>query len=128
MERYIDRFMAAFEFEGLTFDDISLVTQYADFLPPEANLCSRFSRNVKLNIPFVSAAMAGTAGLLLARFIVRRNRSVADIVDPTPITPTFGARLRGRVGAGAVSLAGRLLSTLVVGAVSKAVLRRSADR
>ncbi|MEI3001157.1 MAG: hypothetical protein V8T86_09715 [Victivallis sp.] len=26
MERYIDKFMAAFEFEGLTFDDISLVT------------------------------------------------------------------------------------------------------
>ena len=57
MERYIDRFMAAFEFEGLTFDDISLVTQYADFLPHDADISSRFSRNVKLNIPFVSAAM-----------------------------------------------------------------------
>ncbi|MEI2999467.1 MAG: IMP dehydrogenase [Victivallis sp.] len=49
--------MAAFEFEGLTFDDISLVTQYADFLPHDADVSSRFSRNVKLNIPFVSAAM-----------------------------------------------------------------------
>ena len=29
--RYIDKFMAAFPFEGLTFDDISLVTQYADW-------------------------------------------------------------------------------------------------
>ncbi|MEI2999469.1 MAG: IMP dehydrogenase [Victivallis sp.] len=57
MERYIDKFMAAFEFEGLTFDDISLVTQYADFLPHDADVSSRFSRNVKLNIPFVSAAM-----------------------------------------------------------------------
>ncbi len=55
--RYIDEFMAAFKFEGLTFDDISLVTQYADFLPNDANIGSRFSRNVKLNIPFVSAAM-----------------------------------------------------------------------
>ena len=55
--RYIDQFMAAFPFEGLTFDDISLVTQYADFLPHDANVSTRFSRNVTLNIPFVSAAM-----------------------------------------------------------------------
>ena len=55
--RYIDQFMAAFPFEGLTFDDISLVTQYSDFLPHDTDVSSRFSRNVKLNIPFVSAAM-----------------------------------------------------------------------
>ncbi len=55
--RYVDEFMAAFPFEGLTFDDISLVTQYADFLPHDADVSSYFSRRVKLNIPFVSAAM-----------------------------------------------------------------------
>ena len=55
--RYIDEFMAAFPFEGLTFDDISLVTQYADFLPHDTDVKSNFSRNVKLNIPLVSAAM-----------------------------------------------------------------------
>ena len=55
--RYIDEFMAAFPFEGLTFDDISLVTQYADFLPHDADVSTHFSRRVKLNIPFVSAAM-----------------------------------------------------------------------
>ena len=55
--RYIDKFMAAFPFEGLTFDDVSLVTQYADFLPAETDISCHFSRNVKLNIPFVSAAM-----------------------------------------------------------------------
>lgn len=55
--RYIDQFMAAFPFEGLTFDDISLVTQYADFLPTQTDVTSRFSRNIKLNIPLVSAAM-----------------------------------------------------------------------
>jgi len=57
MNKYLDEFMDAFKFEGLTFDDISLVTQYSDFLPDEADTASRFSRNVKLNIPFVSAAM-----------------------------------------------------------------------
>ena len=54
---YLDRFMEKFEFEGLTFDDISLQTQYADFLPDEAELSTNFSKNIKLNIPFVSAAM-----------------------------------------------------------------------
>ena len=55
--RYIDKFMEAFPFEGLTFDDVSLVTQYADFLPTATDVSCHFSRNVKLNIPFVSAAM-----------------------------------------------------------------------
>ena len=55
--RYIDKFMAAFPFEGLTFDDISLVVQYADFLPHDTDISTKFSRNIKLNIPFVSAAM-----------------------------------------------------------------------
>ncbi|MBQ7208385.1 MAG: IMP dehydrogenase [Lentisphaeria bacterium] len=49
--------MAAFPYEGLTFDDISLVTQYADFLPHDTDVSTRFSRNIKLNIPLVSAAM-----------------------------------------------------------------------
>ena len=57
MNKYLDDFMETFKFEGLTFDDISLITQYSDFLPDEADTTSRFSRNVKLNIPFVSAAM-----------------------------------------------------------------------
>jgi IMP dehydrogenase len=55
--KHIDGFMSRFGCEALTFDDVSLVTQYADFLPEEAELSSFFSRNIKLNIPFVSAAM-----------------------------------------------------------------------
>ena len=35
--KYLDEFMATFPHEGLTFDDVSLVTQYADFLPAEAD-------------------------------------------------------------------------------------------
>ena len=49
--------MSKFQFEGLTFDDISLLTQYADFLPDTADLSSYFSKNIKLNVPFISAAM-----------------------------------------------------------------------
>ncbi|MBN1863777.1 MAG: IMP dehydrogenase [Victivallales bacterium] len=49
--------MKTFRHEGLTFDDLSLVTMYSDFLPSEADVSSMFSRNIVLNIPFVSAAM-----------------------------------------------------------------------
>jgi IMP dehydrogenase len=59
---YLDEFMAAFPFEGLTFDDLSLLTQYADFLPDEATTASRFSRNISVNIPFISAAMDTVTG------------------------------------------------------------------
>ncbi len=54
---HLDKFMASFQHEALTFDDVTLVTQYADFLPPEAILKTRFSRNITLSIPLVSAAM-----------------------------------------------------------------------
>jgi len=53
----IDQFMSAFPHEALTFDDVSLVTQYADFLPADTDISSRLTRNIPLNIPLVSAAM-----------------------------------------------------------------------
>jgi len=49
--------MSLFPGEGLTFDDVSLCTEFADFKPDETIVKSRFSRNISLNIPFVSAAM-----------------------------------------------------------------------
>ena len=54
---YLDQFMASFPFEALTFDDVTLLTQYADFLPNETDVTSRFSSHINVNIPFVSAAM-----------------------------------------------------------------------
>jgi IMP dehydrogenase len=53
----VDTFMRSVKELALTFDDVTLITQYADFLPSETSLETRFSRNVKLNIPFASAAM-----------------------------------------------------------------------
>lgn len=53
----ISEFMAQFPMEGLTFDDVSLVTQYADFLPDETSIDTRLTARIQLNMPFVSAAM-----------------------------------------------------------------------
>lgn len=54
---YLDAFFAASPFTALTYDDVSLVTQYADFLPADTDLKTRLTRNIELNVPFVSAAM-----------------------------------------------------------------------
>jgi len=54
---YLDQFMETFPHEGLTFDDVSLVTQYADFLPHEADIACRLTSRITMNMPFVSAAM-----------------------------------------------------------------------
>ncbi len=57
LNAFVQSFMERFPQEGLTFDDVSLVTQYADFLPDEADLASHLTRRIGINIPFVSAAM-----------------------------------------------------------------------
>ena len=43
--------------EGLTYDDVLLVPAYSEVLPRTVDLATNFSRNIRLNIPFVSAAM-----------------------------------------------------------------------
>ena len=42
---HLDAFMEHFEYTALTYDDVSLVTQYADFLPAQTDLRSRLTRN-----------------------------------------------------------------------------------
>ena len=43
--------------EALTFDDVLLVPAYADFLPANADVSTRFTRDLELRIPFASSAM-----------------------------------------------------------------------
>ena len=70
--------------ECLTFDDVLLVPQYSDFLPREADISSRFTRNIRLNMPLVSAAMdtvteSGTAICMAQQGgigVVHKNMSI----------------------------------------------------
>ena len=57
INKHVTAFMKNFPHEGLTFDDVTLVTRYADFLPEETTLVTRLTNRITLNIPFVSAAM-----------------------------------------------------------------------
>ncbi len=43
--------------KALTFDDVLLVPAYSNILPKDTSLSTRLTRNIALNIPFVSAAM-----------------------------------------------------------------------
>ncbi len=43
--------------EGLTYDDVLLVPAYSEILPREVNIQSKFTRNITINVPIVSAAM-----------------------------------------------------------------------
>ena len=57
INKYLDAFMKTFPFEGLTYDDVTLVTQYADFLPDDASLETKLTSRQKMKVPFISAAM-----------------------------------------------------------------------
>jgi len=46
-----------FHGEGLTYDDVLLVPSYTDVLPREVDVATLLTRNIRLNIPIVSAAM-----------------------------------------------------------------------
>ena len=71
--------------EGMTFDDVLLIPAYSEVTPNMVALGSRFSRNIKLNIPIVSAAMdtvtEAEMAIAIAREggigVVHKNMSIA---------------------------------------------------
>jgi IMP dehydrogenase len=60
-------------FEGLTFDDVLLIPAYSEVLPREVDLTTRFTRNITLNTPVVSAAMDTVTEAELAIAIAREG-------------------------------------------------------
>ena len=72
--------------EGLTFDDVLLIPAYSEVLPREVNVQTRFSRNISLNIPIVSAAMdtvtEAPLAIALAREggigVIHKNMTIAE--------------------------------------------------
>lgn len=59
--------------DGLTFDDVLLVPAYSKVMPREVRLQTSFSRNIRLNIPIVSAAMDTVTEDSLAIAIAREG-------------------------------------------------------
>ena len=73
------------KYKALTFEDVLLVPQYSNVLPKEVDLKTRFTKNVSLNIPLVSAAMdtvtESRAAIALARLggigVIHKNMDIA---------------------------------------------------
>ena len=74
------------EMDGLTFDDVLLIPAYSDVLPRSVDLQTKFSRNITLNIPMVSAAMdtvtEATMAIAIAREggigVIHKNMSIQE--------------------------------------------------
>src|SRR3982751_6161789 len=96
---------------ALTFDDVLLVPQHSNVLPTEVDVSSWFTRNIRLNVPLVSAAMdtVTESGLAIAMAqlgglgIIHKNLSIEEqasevdrvkrsesgmIVNPITLAPT----------------------------------------
>ncbi len=96
--------------EGLTFDDVLLVPAHSTVFPRDANISTRVSRNISLNIPLVSAAMdtvtESRTAICMAREgglgIIHKNNTISEqafevdkvkksesgmIVDPITMRP-----------------------------------------
>lgn len=59
--------------DGLTFDDVLLIPAYSEVLPNSVDLTTKFSRNINLNVPLVSAAMDTVTEAQLAIAIAREG-------------------------------------------------------
>ncbi len=75
-----------FTLQGLTYDDVLLVPAFSEVLPRNVDIRTRFSRNIGLNMPVVSAAMDTVTGSALAIAIaqqggigvVHKNQGIAE--------------------------------------------------
>ncbi|MFN2501246.1 MAG: IMP dehydrogenase [Pyrinomonadaceae bacterium] len=97
--------------EGLTYDDVLLVPAFSEVLPGEVDTRTRFSRNIRLNIPLCSSAMdtvtdaslaialaqQGGIGVIHKNFSIEQQAEEVDkvkrsesgmIVDPVTIHQT----------------------------------------
>ncbi|KAA6312819.1 Inosine-5'-monophosphate dehydrogenase, partial [termite gut metagenome] len=59
--------------DGLTFDDVLLIPAYSEVLPRNVNLTTKFSKNIELKIPFVTAAMDTVTETKMAIAIAREG-------------------------------------------------------
>jgi IMP dehydrogenase len=97
-------------FEGLTFDDVLLVPAYSEVLPREVNISTQLTKNIRINLPLISAAMdtvtetamaialaqEGGIGILHKNMSIEQQASMVRkvkrsesgiILDPITLTP-----------------------------------------
>ena len=95
--------------DGLTFDDVLLIPAYSEVLPKDVNLQTKFSRNITLNVPLISAAMDTVTEAALAIAIAKGevpsklvNKEVylidmTSLVAGTQFRGQFESRVKGLI-------------------------------
>ena len=76
--------MEKIKFKALTFDDVLLLPRYTDFMPSEAELETRVSKNISLKIPLISAAMDTVTEAAMA-IALAENGGIGIIHKNNPI-------------------------------------------
>ena len=79
--------------QGLTYDDVLLVPAYSEVLPRDVKLTTKFTRNINLNIPIISAAMdtvtESQMAIAMAREggigVLHKNMTIAEQADKVRI-------------------------------------------
>ena len=88
--------------EGLTYDDVLLVPAFSEVLPREVNISTQFTRNLRINVPIVSAAMdtvteskmaiamanAGGIGVIHRNLDIRKQAKEAVILPRITVLET----------------------------------------
>lgn len=98
--------------EGLTFDDVLLVPAWSEVLPREVSLKSKFSRNISVELPIVSAAMDTVTEAPMATAlakeggigVIHKNMSIED-----QAAQVAQVRVQGLLVAAALGITGDVL-------------------
>jgi IMP dehydrogenase len=117
---------------GFTFDDVLLVPQYSEILPGETDVRSRFSRNIGLNTPVVSAAMDTVTeeGMAIAIAleggvgVIHRNQAPERQAEQ--VAEVKAAQVPGDSTLANVDSRGRLRAVAAVGVGPDSVIRAEA--
>ena len=83
--------------KALTFDDVLLLPRYSDFIPSEASIHTKLTKNINIKVPLISAAMdtvtESRMAIALAEVggigIIHKNNSIEDQTTQVKIVKKY---------------------------------------